>query len=276
MKSLFARVIVALVAASSHVLAAEGPGKVHDDMHSFVATSHWTSLPVYIVHSYPHVKLGSPLLPLPFHDISSLRVGVEWGMTLGSASEAVSNLTIDSASLTKSATVGNVAFDIWADLDPVKASNESHARIEIMIWLGSFGTIQPLGWDNKTTRARAKLGEHTFTLYVGEGPAGQSAFTWIPDANYTRFDQDLSPLVQYLWKNNLVSPEAYVGTVGFGSEQFFSLNPVAFSSERLALNITTSGPLPDLTCNAATGSFRPPSLLGFAVLFMPLFIFSLL
>lgn len=113
------------------------------------------------------------------------------------------------------------------------------------------------------------------TLYTGEGPAGQSAFTWIPDTNVTRFSQDLSPLVQYLWRNNLVPSEAYVGTVGFGSEQFFSLNPVAFSSEQLTLNITSSGPLPDLTCNAATGTFRPPSMLGFAAFAIPLFILSL-
>lgn len=147
-----------------HNTITDNAPKVGQDFSSFVATSHWTSLPVHIVHSYPHVKLGSPLLPLPFHDISSLRVNVEWGMFIGGdLLEYPTNRTlgVDSVALTESATVGNVAFDIWADLDPVKSSNESFARIEIMIWLGSFGTIQPLGWDNKNGRARAKLGETT-------------------------------------------------------------------------------------------------------------------
>ncbi|KAK3344522.1 concanavalin A-like lectin/glucanase domain-containing protein [Lasiosphaeria hispida] len=313
----FARAVVALAAcASTHVCAASGVGpvcgldcrapttqcptegtnntfcanawnsdgkgyqclEIGDDQQSFVATSHWTSLPVYIVHSYPHVKLGSPHFPLQFHDIASLHVDAEWGMRRDAGSSAEPNFTLDADGLTKSRCTANVAFDIWADLDPAHAANESVAGFEIMIWLGVFGSVQPLGWDNKTsgTRQRLRLGDNSFTLFVGSGSAGHSTFTWMPDTNYTRISHDLSPLVQYLWNNNLVPAEAYVGTVGFGSESFFSLDPVNFSAQSLSLNVTSKSNASSFSCDSLAGKHQPPSLSSFLVsLVISLLVFSI-
>ena len=52
----------------------------------------------------------------------------------------------------------------------------------------------------------------------------------------------MSPLVQYLWRNNLISEDAYVGTVGFGSESFFAEDPITFNAANLALNISNGIP----------------------------------
>lgn len=192
---------------------------------------------------------------------------------------------MESDDLTKSQCIANVAFDIWADLDPALAGNESAAGIEIMIWLGVFGPVQPLGWDNTSrTRPRLRLGDNNLcvhldrslpspgrptdagflsTLFEGSASVGRSTFTWIPDTNYTHISEDLSPLVQYIWKNNLVPAEAYVGTVGFGSESFFSLDPIAFTAQSLSLNVTSEGVAPFLSCDSLAGRQQPPGLLSF-------------
>lgn len=113
------------------------------------------------------------------------------------------------------------------------------------------------------------------TLFIGSGSDGQSTFTWVPDANYTRVSQDLSPLVQYLWKNNFVSAEAYVGTVSFGSESFFSLDPITFSAQSLSLNITSTGLSPSLSCDSPAVRHQPPSLMRFlGSLAIPLLVLS--
>ena len=244
-----------------------------------------------MVHSYPHVKLGSPLFPRRFRDIASLHINAEWGMGRGGGPKAATNLIVESDGLAKSQCVANVAFDIWADLDPVLASNESAAGIEIMVWLGAFGPVQPLGWDNKTSRSRPqfRLGDNNLCVYIdqslhpsgrpadvgyistlfeGSASVGRSTFTWMPDTNYTHISQDLSPLVQYLWKNNLVPAEAYVGTVGFGSESFFSLDPITFTARSLSLNVTSEGVAPVFTCDAQAGKHRPASLLSFLLSFV--------
>jgi xyloglucan-specific endo-beta-1,4-glucanase len=105
---------------------------------------------------------------------------------------------------------------------------------------------------------------------------GRSTFTWMPDTNHTHISQDLSPLVQYLWKNNLVPAEAYVGTVGFGSESFFSLDPVFFAAQSLSLNVTSEGVAVHSSCNSPAGKHHPPSLLSVLVsLAIPMIVYSL-
>lgn len=251
------------------------------------------------MRSYPHIKLGSPHFPRQFRDIDSLRVNAEWGLGRSAGVKIGIGQTVDLDGLTESQCVANVAFDIWADLDPILASNESMAGIEIMLWLGAFGPVQPLGWDNKRsgTRPQLQLGDNHLcvyldqsfhpsgrpadvgyisTLFEGSASVGRRTFTWMPDTNYTHISQDLSPLVQYLWKNNLVPAEAYVGTVGFGSESFFSLDPVTFTAQSLSLDVTSKGGAPIFSCDSPAGKKQPPRLLSFLFSFvMPMIVYSL-
>ena len=44
----------------------------------------------------------------------------------------------------------NVALDLFADLDPNAAQNETHAGYEIMVWLASFGGAEPIGYSRKS------------------------------------------------------------------------------------------------------------------------------
>lgn len=117
------------------------------------------------VHSFPHVKLGSPSLPIKLEEISSLVLSAQWGM--GPGPNTASGL--DSGGLSNLQVVANVAYDIWADLDPAKAANDSVAGIEIMIWLGIFGTAQPLGFSKKSSCWRQKLGDaHLYVIQPGK------------------------------------------------------------------------------------------------------------
>lgn len=131
-----------------------------------VATSQWTSDP-NAVHAYPHVKLGSPLLPIQFQHIS-LKIHAEWGLSRYSR-PTPSGLSLDATGIALSQTVANVAYDIWADPDPNLAANESAAGIEIMIWLGVVGPAQPLGWNQHASCGRQALGDAC--LYVQHLPS---------------------------------------------------------------------------------------------------------
>ncbi|KAK0612245.1 concanavalin A-like lectin/glucanase domain-containing protein, partial [Immersiella caudata] len=206
---------------------------VGPDLHSFASTSHWSSLPVTIVKSYPHVKLGSPVLPLPLANISTLALNVNWSL---GTNASVPGAPLDVPLLTKQLnTINNVAFDIWADPDPVRAANESQASIEIMIWLAVLGHVNPLGWDKPTHGSIVISPGLNFTLYSGEGPNGQKVLTWFPEGNYTNIRHDFSPLVKYLVEKKHLPGDAFVGTVAFGAESFFSEGPVTFKAEGLEL-----------------------------------------
>lgn len=49
-------------------------------------------------------------------------------------------------------------------------------------------------------------------------------------ADQTSFDEDVAPLLQYLWRRGLVSADARLGLVEFGSEAYRSGDNVTFSA----------------------------------------------
>ena len=55
----------------------------------------------------------------------------------------------------------NVALDLFADLDPDAAQSEIRASYEIMVWLASFGGVEPIGYSRKSG---------CLTQYVGDAP----------------------------------------------------------------------------------------------------------
>jgi hypothetical protein len=106
------------------------------------------------VHSYPHVTFLSPNLPARLDNISSLRLSATWTMVSGNKADGSSVPVFDRAAnggwdsakgeLSRLGTVANVAFDMFADLDPAKCSDPVQADVEIMVWVGSVGSPYPL------------------------------------------------------------------------------------------------------------------------------------
>lgn len=77
----------------------------------------------------------------------------------------------------------------------------------------------------------------TSTLYSGQNARGTIVFTWIAPSDQTSFDEDISPLLQYLWRNDLMAADAQLGVVEFGSEAYHSGNNVTFSAGSFSMGV---------------------------------------
>ncbi|KAK5659673.1 hypothetical protein OQA88_881 [Cercophora sp. LCS_1] len=217
---------------------------VQDSPPAFAATWAWLEEP-QTVHSYPHVKLAAPALPVALSNISALIITAQWSM--GPGSRPLPALDVDSPGLENLGATANVAFDIFADRNPRAAKRATTAETEIMIWVGQIGPAQPLG-----------------TLYRGQNKRGTDVFTWVATTVETNFAGEISPLLQSLWRNGLVSIGSHIGLVEFGSEAFHSIDNVTFSASNFHLRILT-GPAPMIEVGGLEGvcsiaaSLRPPS-----------------
>lgn len=98
------------------------------------------------VHSFPHVTFSSDRLPVSLDSISALRLAATWAMTAGNEPPERLGMAADIASV---AAKCNVAFDLFLDRDPDKASSAINAGYEIMVWIGRVGQPFPLGWDSQ-------------------------------------------------------------------------------------------------------------------------------
>jgi hypothetical protein len=67
-------------------------------------------------------------------------------------------------------------------------------------------------------------------------------FTWLTEVPETSFAGDVSPLLQFLWMNDLVSRRAYLGLVGFGTETWHSKGNVTFSARKYGLDVLVGPP----------------------------------
>ncbi|KAF5548550.1 endoglucanase cel12A [Fusarium phyllophilum] len=173
------------------------------------------------VHSYPHVKFQSSKLPLPLAEITSMRLTGSWMMTAGSLETETPNFSSrewdeNKSSLDELGIVANAAFDMFLDADSTNSADSVLAGIELMIWIGSVGDPWPL---KTKTLGTQKLGDREFTLYYGKNQRDNHVFTWVPDKDVddiTRFDEDVSPLLEYIWRNRLIANSTYLGIVEFG------------------------------------------------------------
>lgn len=95
-------------------------------------------------------------------------------------------------------------------------------------------------------------------LYQGENQRGTSVFTWAAEENEMSFADDISPLLQYLWRNGLVSPGSHVGLIGFGTEGYHANGNVTFSASRVDVNVL-AGPAPTLDIPDITENPEDPT-----------------
>ena len=79
--------------------------------------------------------------------------------------------------------------------------------------------------------------------------------------NETGFFQEISPLLQYLWRNDLISANATLGLIEFGSEAYHADGNVTFSASNFSADISVgAAPLLDLArmpekCSGAIGVY---------------------
>ncbi|ROW06362.1 hypothetical protein VPNG_07541 [Cytospora leucostoma] len=199
------------------------------------------------VHSYPHVTFSSGDLPAPLSNISALRLAAEWAYSPGSISTAADpsrRVGLDANGLNDVGAIANIAFDMFLDPDQDNSTSATAAKFEMMIWIGHIGQPQPLGFNsNNATCYTQQLGSFNFTLYTGQNSRGTTVFTWVSPTDQTSFDEDIAPLLQYIWRNELVSADARLGLIQFGSEAYHSGNNVTFSAADFTLDVWLGTPV---------------------------------
>ncbi|KAJ0108455.1 hypothetical protein J7T55_002059 [Diaporthe amygdali] len=212
----------------------------------FDATWKWPGDPD-AVHSFPHVTFLSDDLPVTVSNISALRLAASWAYAPGSISTADDAGRLDGFDTNGLNDIGakaNIAFDMFMDMDKVKAASATAAKYEMMIWIGQVGNPYPLGFDSENaTCYTQQLGSFNFTLYTGQNSRGTLVYSWVSPADQTSFDEDITPLLQYLWRNELVSADARIGLVEFGSEAYHSGNNVTFSAGDFDMNVWLGTPV---------------------------------
>lgn len=97
-------------------------------------------------------------------------------------------------------------------------------------------------YRENTTSQYGLIANVCSTLYSGKNSRGTSVYTWVSPSNETAFDEDISPLLQYLWRNELVSADARLGLVEFGSETYHSGGNITFSAVDFSLGIWKGDP----------------------------------
>ncbi|KAK1833592.1 hypothetical protein QBC39DRAFT_389826 [Podospora conica] len=229
---------------------------VQDSPPAFEATWAWTKDP-QSVHSYPHVKLAAPALPVAMANISALHLSARWSM--GPGWKPVQASKVDTSGLASMGVTANVAFDMFADRNPALAGYATTAETEIMVWIGRFGAARPLGFTPDSSCSKQMLGDVDL-LYRGRNQRGTNVFTWVATTNDMGFSADMSPLLQPLWRSGLISPASYIGVVEFGSEAFHSPENVTFLASGFDIHLRTGtaptievGQLP-ISCSLAAAT----------------------
>jgi hypothetical protein len=106
---------------------------------AFNVTWKWPTAP-YVTHSYPHVAFKDEKLPILFSNITNLDLRVKCRYD------------------TDPSIIGNVALDMFADVDMNKAHNRCLAAYKIMVWFGDYGGPWPLGFSDSPKSTVVKSG----------------------------------------------------------------------------------------------------------------------
>ncbi|KAH7333128.1 concanavalin A-like lectin/glucanase domain-containing protein [Rhexocercosporidium sp. MPI-PUGE-AT-0058] len=206
--------------------------KVANDDTVFNATWKWSDN-ADSVHSFPNIKLNSADLPLQLSNLSSLNITASWSMTAASQSKTLDEID----------TAANVIIDMFLDPSPVSANSTTLPKYEIMIWLAEFGGKRPIGFSSSIKKPpHYSLNSTDFTLYSGPNSNGQFVYSWLGSTNITDFDEDISPLLHYLWRHKLIDDSNYLGVVQFGTETFHASSNVVFSAHDYNLSIAAGKP----------------------------------
>ncbi|CAM1501371.1 Fc.00g105330.m01.CDS01 [Cosmosporella sp. VM-42] len=108
----------------------------------------------------------------------------------------------------------NVAYDLFTAADPNHATTDGD--YELMIWLGRYGGVQPIG----TSQGTVAVGSASWELFIGYNGA-MKVFSFVAPSAKTSFTSDIKPFFNYLTTNKAFPASSqYLITFQFGSEPF--------------------------------------------------------
>lgn len=115
-----------------------------------------------LVHAYPNINLNSVQDdPIQISNLASIDVKVSWSMK-PALSRSVSAFDHHGLGIVNAKT--NVAFDVFFDTKIEKAVNTTAPRYEVMVWIGQYGSILPIGASSKDDvlkLPKQKIGKET-------------------------------------------------------------------------------------------------------------------
>ncbi|KAL7818624.1 glycoside hydrolase family 12 protein [Trichoderma gracile] len=138
--------------------------------------------------------------------------------------------TTASWSYTGSDIRANVAYDLFT------AANPNHVTYsgdyELMIWLGRYGDIGPIG----SSQGTVNVGGQTWTLYYGYNGAMQ-VYSFVAQTNTTNYSGDVKNFFNYLRDNKGYNAAGqYVLSYQFGTEPFTGSGTLNVASWTASIN----------------------------------------
>ncbi|RYP74925.1 hypothetical protein DL771_002709 [Monosporascus sp. 5C6A] len=123
----------------------------------------------------------------------------------------------------------NVAYDLFTAADPNHAT--SSGDYELMIWLGRYGDVYPIG----SSVGRVSVGGYNWELFTGYNGA-MRVYSFVASSPVTGFNSDLKQFFNYLSSSQgFPASSQHLITLQFGTEPFTgnsaTLNVHSWSAE---------------------------------------------
>ncbi|KAL7915450.1 glycoside hydrolase family 12 protein [Trichoderma velutinum] len=190
------------------------------------------------VHAFPNIQVDSDVFPAAISSISKVDVDLAWSYGIGNETTVAASL----ADLTADNLNTNVAIDMFIDSDKTAAQNPSKAKYELMVWFAAFGpATQPIGFDQAPLSTQT-LDGNQFNLYAGVNQQKQNVLTWYTKTPVEKFNGDISPLINSLFKLTAAAVDLpksgdYLGYLALGSEAFYVDKTVTLYVPKLSIDI---------------------------------------
>lgn len=108
----------------------------------------WEDDSATTLHGFPNARINHTVLPTRISGINTLWLYAIWTYVAGNgtakAIDGVVNVNM----------AANVVLDIFIDSDPQKAGSPTEAKHELMVWLGAYGGVLPIGYKSTPVKKR--------------------------------------------------------------------------------------------------------------------------
>lgn len=130
---------------------------------------------------------------------------------------------------------------MFFDADPGRAQNASAAQFEMMLWIGFYGSVVPLG-HNLSSIDNTTVNGVQYRLYSAPNSNGQVVFSWISQTNQTTFSGDVAHFIRRLSRHEGPQLHHYLGVAQFGSETFHAEHDVTFGVSNGSMIVARGAP----------------------------------
>ncbi|APA12174.1 hypothetical protein sscle_09g069440 [Sclerotinia sclerotiorum 1980 UF-70] len=237
-------------------------------------------------HSFPSLSLNLPsVLPIPISNISLFPLTNNWALYPGNPIPSITSTSI--SSLKNASVTASCYLNIYLDLNSSLSQTPSFAATKISIWQANYGGVVPEGYySNRATISRPviDLAGIAYTLYTFQNTplssssspslplssssslsntttqthtsalplVPQTIYTWYPNTNVTTLTaMDISPLLNFLWREVYLSSETYVGFVEWGLEMRESKENVSWDVYDVGMDVRRGTPVKAVGTGAA-------------------------